>query len=36
VFLGFLFTLGTTLAIRSVVRRFGRLKQKVAGMAASA
>ena len=36
VFLGFLFTLGTTLAIRFVVRRFGKLKQKVAGMAASA
>jgi uncharacterized membrane protein len=33
VVLGFLFTLGTTLAIRFVVRRFGRLKQKVAGMA---
>jgi uncharacterized membrane protein len=36
VFLGFLFTLGTTLAIRFVVRRFGKLKQKVASMAASA
>ena len=36
VFLGFLFTLGTTLAIRFVVRRFGRLKQKVAGIAAAA
>jgi uncharacterized membrane protein len=35
VFLGFLCTLGTTLAIRFVVRRFGRLKQKVAGMAAA-
>lgn len=36
VFLGFLFTLGTTLAIRFVVRHFGKLKQKVAGMATSA
>lgn len=36
VFLGFLFTLGTTVAIRFVVRRFGKLKQRVAGMAASA
>lgn len=36
VFLGFLFTLGTTLAIRLVVRRFGKLKQRVASMAASA
>jgi len=36
VLLGFLFTLGTTVAIRLVVRRFGKLKQKVAGMAASA
>jgi uncharacterized membrane protein len=36
VFLGFLFTLVTTLAIRFVVRRFGRLKQKVGGMAATA
>lgn len=35
-FAGFLCTLGTTLAIRFVVRRFGKLKQKVAGMAASA
>jgi hypothetical protein len=36
VFVGFLVTLSTTLAIRFVVRRFGKLKQKVAGMAASA
>jgi uncharacterized membrane protein len=36
VFVGYLFTLVTTLAIRFVVRRFGNLKQKVAGMAASA
>jgi HAAS len=36
VLLGFLFTLGTTLAIRFVVRKFGRLKQKVTGLAASA
>jgi uncharacterized membrane protein len=36
VFVGFLVTLCTTLAIRFVVRRFGKLKQKVAGMAASA
>ena len=36
VFLGFLCTLATTLAIRFVVRRFGKLKQKVAGLAASA
>lgn len=36
VLLGFLCTLGTTLAIRSVIRRFGKLKQKVAGLAASA
>jgi hypothetical protein len=33
VFVGFLFTLGTTLAIRFVARRFGKLKQKVSGMA---
>jgi uncharacterized membrane protein len=36
VLLGYLFTFATTLAIRFVVRRFGKLKQKVAGMAASA
>ncbi|HEY1938608.1 MAG TPA: hypothetical protein VGJ33_11790 [Candidatus Angelobacter sp.] len=36
VFVGYLFTLVTTLAIRFVVRRFGNLKQKVAGVAASA
>jgi uncharacterized membrane protein len=36
VFLGFLFTMGTTVAIRLVVRRFGKLRQKVASMAASA
>jgi hypothetical protein len=36
VFVGFLVTLLTTLAIRFVVRKFGMLKQKVAGMAASA
>jgi uncharacterized membrane protein len=36
VFTGFLCTLGTTLAIRFIVRRFGKLKQKVAGMAAAA
>jgi uncharacterized membrane protein len=36
VFVGFLFTLGTTLAIRFVARRFGILKQKVSGMAAAA
>ncbi len=36
VFLGFLFTLGTTVAIRFVARRFGKLKQKVSGMAAAA
>jgi uncharacterized membrane protein len=36
VFAGFLFTLGTTLLIRFVVRKFGRLKQRVAGIAASA
>lgn len=36
VFVGFLFTLGTTLAIRFVARRFGKLKQKVSGMAAAA
>jgi len=36
VFVGFLFTLGTTLAIRFVVRHFGKLKQKVGGMAAAA
>jgi uncharacterized membrane protein len=36
VLFGFLFTFATTLAIRFVVRRFGKLKQKVAGMAASA
>jgi uncharacterized membrane protein len=35
VFVGFLFTLGTTLAIRFVARRFGKLKQKVSGMAAT-
>ena len=33
VFVGYLFTLVTTLAIRFVVRRFGKLKQKVAGVA---
>jgi uncharacterized membrane protein len=36
VVVGYLFTFVTTLAIRFVVRRFGRLKQRVAGMAASA
>jgi uncharacterized membrane protein len=36
VFVGFLCTLGTTLAIRYIVRHFGKLKQKVAGMALSA
>jgi uncharacterized membrane protein len=36
VFAGFLFTLVTTLVIRFVVRKFGMLKQKVAGIAASA
>jgi len=36
VFMGFLCTLGTTLAIRFVVRRFGKLKQKVASLTASA
>jgi uncharacterized membrane protein len=36
VVVGYLFTFITTLAIRFVVRRFGRLKQRVAGMAASA
>ena len=36
VVVGYLFTFVTTLAIRFVVRRFGILKQKVAGMAASA
>lgn len=36
VFVGYLFTFATTLAIRFVVRRFGKLKQKVAGLAASA
>ena len=36
VFVGFLFTLGTTLAIRFVARHFGKLKQKVGGMAAAA
>jgi uncharacterized membrane protein len=35
-FAGFLFTLATTLAIRFVMRKFGILKQKVAGLAASA
>jgi uncharacterized membrane protein len=35
VFVGFLFTLGTTLAIRFVARHFGKLKQKVGGMAAA-
>jgi HAAS domain-containing protein len=33
---GFLFTFLTTLTIRFVVRKFGRLKQKIGGMAASA
>ena len=36
VFFGFLWTLGTTLTIRYIIRRFGKLKQKVAGMAALA
>jgi uncharacterized membrane protein len=36
VFVGFLFTLGTTLAIRFVARHFGKLKQKVSSMAAAA
>lgn len=36
VFVGFLFTLGTTLAIRFVARHFGKLKQKVSRMAAAA
>jgi uncharacterized membrane protein len=36
VFVGFLFTLGTTLAIRFVARHFGNLKQKVSSMAAAA
>jgi uncharacterized membrane protein len=36
VFLGFLFTLGTTLAIRFVVGRFGKLKKKVASIAVAA
>ena len=34
--LGFLCMWGTTLAIRFVIRRFGKFKQKVAGLAASA
>ncbi|HVG91366.1 MAG TPA: hypothetical protein VNB54_07735 [Alphaproteobacteria bacterium] len=34
--LGFLFTFLTTVTIRSVVRKFGHLKQKIGGMAASA
>jgi len=33
---GFLFTFFTTLTIRFVVRKFGRLKHKIGGMAASA
>ena len=33
---GFLFTFLTTVTIRFVVRKFGRLKQKVSGMTASA
>jgi uncharacterized membrane protein len=36
VFAGFLFTLVTTLVIRFVVRKFGRLKQRVGGIAAAA
>jgi uncharacterized membrane protein len=36
VLVGFLFTFGTTLAIRLVVRHFGKLKHKVGGMAAAA
>jgi uncharacterized membrane protein len=36
VFVGFLFTLGTTLAIRFVARHLGKLKQKVSSMAAAA
>ena len=33
ILLGYLLTVGTTIMIRSVIRRFGRLKQRVAGIA---
>ncbi len=33
ILLGYLLTVGTTMLIRSVIRRFGRLKQRVAGIA---
>jgi hypothetical protein len=36
VFVGYLFTFATTLGIRFVIRRLGRLKQRVAGLSASA